>query len=328
VTHPGSEPSIDALPARPAPASPWPAWPGWLISLVGLIVALTGLTGLVMIDMGDLQVRNPNVLRVAAVTGAGLLVFGLAYHSVRGIRGRRHLEGTRYRGPSVLVLLALAVALANIAAWPFAGDLLVVMESGGALGTVEALVLLTSTQLALLVVVGLFVTLPGALENVPPFDGGDALRSLRTGLGFGIVSWIVAMLVTLGVVQVLERLGQPITPQPVELALNAVDPVVIVVAAVVLAPLSEEIFFRGVAFTAWRREYGRRRAFIGSSVVFALIHLSLVSILPIFVLALGLAWVYERTRSLLASVTMHATFNGISVSLLLLERAGVFDVPF
>ena len=83
---------------------------------------------------------------------------------------------------------------------------------------------------------------------------------------------------------------------------------------VFVAPIAEEIFFRGVAFNAWLREGGRRYAYIGSAALFAVIHVSLVSLVPIFMLGLALAWVYERSgHTLLAPMAMHATVNGISV---------------
>jgi membrane protease YdiL (CAAX protease family) len=102
---------------------------------------------------------------------------------------------------------------------------------------------------------------------------------------------------------------------------------VVVLAVVVLAPIAEELFFRGIVFNAWLREGGRRWAYIGSAALFAAVHLSLVSALPIFLLGLALAWVYERTRNLLAPIAMHATVNGISVTIALLERFDVIRLP-
>ena len=78
---------------------------------------------------------------------------------------------------------------------------------------------------------------------------------------------------------------------------------------------------------AWLREAGRMWAYVGSAALFAAIHLSLESLLPIFLLGLALAWVYQRTGNLLAPITMHATVNGISVAIALAVRFGILDVP-
>lgn len=95
----------------------------------------------------------------------------------------------------------------------------------------------------------------------------------------------------------------------------------------IVAPIAEEAFFRGVVFNAWYREGGRRAAYIGSSLLFGVIHLNLVAFVPIVLLGLILAWVYERTRNILAPIAVHAVFNGINVGVFLLERADVIQLP-
>jgi hypothetical protein len=68
-------------------------------------------------------------------------------------------------------------------------------------------------------------------------------------------------------------------------------------------------------------------AYIGSAAMFAVIHLSLVALLPIFLLGMALAWVYDRTGSLLAPIVMHAVVNGISVAIALLVRFEIIGLP-
>ena len=126
---------------------------------------------------------------------------------------------------------------------------------------------------------------------------------------------------------ILERVGIGVEPQAAERAIATVDPVLVVVAVVILAPIAEEVFFRGVVFNAWLRERGRRWAFIGSAALFAVIHVSLVAVVPIFLLGLALAWIYTRTGNLLAPMAMHATVNGISVAVALLARFEVIRLP-
>jgi hypothetical protein len=52
------------------------------------------------------------------------------------------------------------------------------------------------------------------------------------------------------------------------------------------------------------------------SALFALIHLDAAIFIPLFVLALGLTWIYERTGNLLASIAAHALFNAVNLGLL------------
>src|SRR5262249_42076069 len=66
--------------------------------------------------------------------------------------------------------------------------------------------------------------------------------------------------------------------------------------AVVLAPLGEEFFFRGLLFSTAKRYGWRKLGYFGVSFLFALIHLNAPNFLALFVLALALTWLYEKTE--------------------------------
>jgi uncharacterized protein len=80
-------------------------------------------------------------------------------------------------------------------------------------------------------------------------------------------------------------------------------------AAILLIPVAEELLFRGVLYPAFRRSFGRRRAMWASAVLFGVVHFNLMTFLPLTLLGLLLAWLYERTGNLLAPIVAHSTFN-------------------
>ena len=86
-----------------------------------------------------------------------------------------------------------------------------------------------------------------------------------------------------------------------------------VLVAVVMAPLFEELFFRGFLFGGLTNSLGWVWGAVVSAAVFGLAHLQLDVFVPLFVLGLALAWVYRRTGSLWSSIALHALFNAISV---------------
>ena len=88
--------------------------------------------------------------------------------------------------------------------------------------------------------------------------------------------------------------------------------------AVVLAPVAEEFIFRGMLFTFLKQLGLPRLAWFGVSGLFALIHHNEVAFVPLFVLALALTWLYQRTGNLLASITAHAFFNGVNLAVMLI----------
>ncbi|MCS7171972.1 MAG: CPBP family intramembrane metalloprotease [Armatimonadetes bacterium] len=81
----------------------------------------------------------------------------------------------------------------------------------------------------------------------------------------------------------------------------------------VLVPVAEETFFRGFVYPPLRRHYGARAAAWLSAVFFAAVHLQVVNFLPILLLGVVLAAVYERTGSLLPAVVVHAANNLVAL---------------
>jgi membrane protease YdiL (CAAX protease family) len=82
---------------------------------------------------------------------------------------------------------------------------------------------------------------------------------------------------------------------------------------VVIVPVAEEFVFRGILYPFVKQLGSPRAAFFGVSAVFAAIHLDAGTFAPLFVLALLLTWLYEKTDNLLAPITAHSLFNAINL---------------
>ncbi len=87
-----------------------------------------------------------------------------------------------------------------------------------------------------------------------------------------------------------------------------------------VAPLFEEIIFRGVLLPVLARDYGKIIGILISSFVFALAHLSLNEFPPLFVLGIGLASTRLISGRLSSSVVMHSFWNGLTFLNLFLLR--------
>ncbi len=98
---------------------------------------------------------------------------------------------------------------------------------------------------------------------------------------------------------------------------DAVARLVLVVAAVVVAPLVEELIFRGFIYGVIKRFTDTWFAALCSALLFAVVHFHVGSLLPLSVLALLLCAAYELSGSLLVPMLMHAIFNLTSLVLLL-----------
>lgn len=86
---------------------------------------------------------------------------------------------------------------------------------------------------------------------------------------------------------------------------------------VLVAPVAEEFVFRGLLFSAAKKMGWPKSAWIVTSLLFAAIHNSAPIFVPLFVFALALTWLYEKTDGLLAPMVAHSLFNAVNVIVLL-----------
>jgi membrane protease YdiL (CAAX protease family) len=86
----------------------------------------------------------------------------------------------------------------------------------------------------------------------------------------------------------------------------------------VIGPVAEEFIFRGLLYPCLKQRGWPRLAWFGVSFLFALIHWDAAAFVPLFLLALMLTWLYEKTDTLLAPILGHVLFNAVNLLLLCL----------
>jgi membrane protease YdiL (CAAX protease family) len=89
-------------------------------------------------------------------------------------------------------------------------------------------------------------------------------------------------------------------------------------AVVVLAPLTEELAFRGLGF-GLLRPFGLVPPIVGTAIIWAFAHGLLEALPVIFVLGIGLAWIRYKQDSTIPGMFVHATFNGLALAVSLLS---------
>ncbi len=149
----------------------------------------------------------------------------------------------------------------------------------------------------------------------------DFGRNIKTGvLGYlAVIPALLALLVVLALVARAFSYEPP--PQPVvEIYLKESTErylVFFTIFVAVIGPVIEEIFFRGFAYQALRTRFGIRWGILLSAAIFALFHLNFMAFFPIFFLGAFLAYLYEKTGSLVSSMTVHMLHNLVMVTLTL-----------
>lgn len=90
-----------------------------------------------------------------------------------------------------------------------------------------------------------------------------------------------------------------------------------ILLAVAVAPLYEELIFRGVLFSYLSCRIGLTGSIVAVSTIFALVHFHIPSMFPLFLLSVVLCLAYWRTGSLWTNIGVHALFNGVTVLVLI-----------
>ena len=91
---------------------------------------------------------------------------------------------------------------------------------------------------------------------------------------------------------------------------------------IIVAPIIEEIVFRGLFYKTLKKFVPFMQASIISSLIFAIIHENILSFTILFLLSLYLTWIYERTNSILYPILTHSIFNFLNMSLIYMGSNG------
>lgn len=156
---------------------------------------------------------------------------------------------------------------------------------------------------------------------------GLKIRLLPRALAIGLIGCALLVPVTLllhGLSQfLLARFGLPVEDQlAIRWLLDNPDPLfraILFAQAIIVAPICEELFFRGLLLTALRNHATLPWAVALSSLLFAAFHFNLPATIPLFAIASGFAVAYLYSRSLTAAIVMHAAYNLVNFAWVLLR---------
>ena len=154
---------------------------------------------------------------------------------------------------------------------------------------------------------------------------GFTLRKWPAGVVHGVLGYAAIIPVCVAasalVVWALSRFGVQSEPNPILPALEASQTWfrwVIVFTIAVFGPFTEEVFFRGFLYPALKRRLSVAAAILLNAVIFALVHASLTDFLPILVLGAAMAFLFEKTRSLVSCTVFHVCHNSLQMVLFFL----------
>ncbi|MFC5050724.1 CPBP family intramembrane glutamic endopeptidase [Rubritalea spongiae] len=116
------------------------------------------------------------------------------------------------------------------------------------------------------------------------------------------------------------RLGEPEHQQIVQEMINAVEverKLILILGTCIIAPLAEEIIFRGYLYPVLKRYTEPVFAAIVTGIIFGAIHGNIWAVIPLSLFGILLAALYEWSGSIWSCILCHALFNSINVAFML-----------
>ncbi len=140
-------------------------------------------------------------------------------------------------------------------------------------------------------------------------------KVLSLGCGLLVLVYLVTVINNL----LMIALGVVVQAEVITEMFNEMDsPFIFAFSTVILAPITEELFFRGFLFKGLREKYGWVNALMFSSIIFALFHGQLATLLPTFMLGALFAYMVQKTGSVLPGMLLHFSINAFSTTMLLI----------
>jgi uncharacterized protein len=132
--------------------------------------------------------------------------------------------------------------------------------------------------------------------------------ALGCGLLVGVYSIVIInnlIMVALGVITQAEVIND---------LLGELDaPFLFAFVTAIVAPFTEELFFRGFLFKGLREKYGWVNALMFSSIIFALFHGQIATLIPTFLLGALFAYLFHRSGSVYPGMFLHFVVNAMGV---------------
>ncbi len=154
---------------------------------------------------------------------------------------------------------------------------------------------------------------------------GIRITSWRNFLRYGVLGGLLLMILVILLGIIIQQFQPELPPQYYEEILRSTAklPLVLLIifAGAVLAPFSEELFYRGMVYPVFRNRLGSCWGAVLAGLVFGLAHWDLWRAIPLAVGGAILCYIYEKTNSILVSALAHGVWNGVMSIIVYLSLA-------
>jgi uncharacterized protein len=288
---------------------------GWLATILGL--------GLVVI--GVMSRAGGGAIALLLV---GLVVLSIGLIAAAGSQGieRRARGVLPYQGPSPLLVFGAAIPVSLVAVIVVSLPLVALgVEVDSPIGILLSVVVQTLVYAGLIRLLVVDTRALSWAEMGVRRPNGKAIADLASGALWAFPVIIATIPISVVLLQLFPV--TPVSPLPPTGELGGF--LLQFAAGALIAPVGEELLFRGLATTAWVRGMGTRRGLLRAALVFALAHvitvtgsstqeafgLAVIGFATRVPVALALGWLFVRSGSIWAPLGLHMAFNGILLAI-------------
>lgn len=152
---------------------------------------------------------------------------------------------------------------------------------------------------------------------------------------FSVSRFIIIAITTVGMLLCIVRINEIVlnifpVPKFIEelfsSQLGGTSETLIFVRIVIVAPIIEEVIFRGIILRGFLSNYSERKAIFLSALIFAIIHFNIWQFPSAFCVGIFAGWIFSKTRSISTCILIHSLYNGSSLLISFVsDNSSVFD---
>ena len=173
--------------------------------------------------------------------------------------------------------------------------------------------LIVNTIIVILISIKLRSKLVTIKHNFVSFD---YIKSIIKNI---IIIWPILMLVSLVSKTILYEYSEQEIVRNIRISNNSTELLSVFIMIVIIAPIIEEIIFRGLIYRVFKGLLGPFFGAFISSILFSFVHLNLLSFPYLFIFGIILCLYCEKEKTIITPILMHSILNGIMFSLILIK---------
>ena len=148
------------------------------------------------------------------------------------------------------------------------------------------------------------------------FESFDYIKSIIENI---IIIWPILMLVSLVSKTIFFEYSEQEIVKDIRISNSSTELLSVFIMIVIIAPIIEEIIFRGLIYRVFKGLFGTFFGAFVSSILFSFVHLNLLSFPYLFIFGIILCVYYEKENTIITPILMHSILNGIMFGLILIR---------